>query len=398
MLTFQNKGLIDLAAITTFGVSVKEGKNPIGFFGTGLKFALAITARLGGKIVLYHGLQRIEFKPSKIEVRGKQFGSLDMIVEGGQTSPLPFTTELGKLWKPWQAFRELFCNGMDEPEFTHAQAAIRPKAGYTTLEIHNCPQLEEAYRDRGVYILDSKPAFATKQGEVHSQPGAGLYYRGVLVAEGKNTAYTYNLLRDMTLTEDRTLKDSYTYYYYLGEILLTCTDSTMCKRIITAMCDGGTVESLALNYCSKPEPSPEFLTAAKAAHRKLGDRLPKELRTMLEAACPKEFGPKAIKLSKFDQAKVSKAVRFLAAIGHKIDYQIKCVESLGEGILGQAKDETIWLSRLALDKGVKIIAGAILEEQLHLERGFYDCSREFQDFLLDRYLTVAEEYVYGEPL
>lgn len=35
MITFHNPGVLDLTAATTFGVSVKEGVNPIGFFGEG---------------------------------------------------------------------------------------------------------------------------------------------------------------------------------------------------------------------------------------------------------------------------------------------------------------------------------------------------------------------------
>lgn len=41
MLTFHNPGELDPRLITTFGVSIKESTNPIGYFGTGLKYALA---------------------------------------------------------------------------------------------------------------------------------------------------------------------------------------------------------------------------------------------------------------------------------------------------------------------------------------------------------------------
>ena len=44
-------------AIRTLGVSVKVGDSPIGYFGTGLKFALATILRKGGEIVLKRGLQ-----------------------------------------------------------------------------------------------------------------------------------------------------------------------------------------------------------------------------------------------------------------------------------------------------------------------------------------------------
>ena len=49
MIIFQNKGLIDVHAISIMGVSVKED-NSIGFFGTGLKYAIAVLLREGIKI------------------------------------------------------------------------------------------------------------------------------------------------------------------------------------------------------------------------------------------------------------------------------------------------------------------------------------------------------------
>lgn len=47
MIIFRNAGTIDPKSITTFGVSSKENPGAIGFFGTGLKYALAILLRHG---------------------------------------------------------------------------------------------------------------------------------------------------------------------------------------------------------------------------------------------------------------------------------------------------------------------------------------------------------------
>ena len=47
MIVFENPGEIDIRSISTFGVSVKEGDNPIGFFGTGLKYAIVVLLRTG---------------------------------------------------------------------------------------------------------------------------------------------------------------------------------------------------------------------------------------------------------------------------------------------------------------------------------------------------------------
>lgn len=49
-LYFLNNGEFDVSAMLTFGVSAKESDNPIGQFGTGFKYAIAIILRLGGSI------------------------------------------------------------------------------------------------------------------------------------------------------------------------------------------------------------------------------------------------------------------------------------------------------------------------------------------------------------
>ena len=44
-VSFITPGQIDLENVFTFGISAKESDNPIGFFGTGLKFAIATLLR-----------------------------------------------------------------------------------------------------------------------------------------------------------------------------------------------------------------------------------------------------------------------------------------------------------------------------------------------------------------
>ena len=54
MIIFENKGLIDVHAISIMGVSVKE-EGSIGYFGTGLKYAIATLLREGQKITIWRG-------------------------------------------------------------------------------------------------------------------------------------------------------------------------------------------------------------------------------------------------------------------------------------------------------------------------------------------------------
>ena len=73
MISFQNNGLIDIAAVTTMGVSVKEGDGAIGYFGTGLKFAIATILREGGEVTLWRGLEKHIFTATLLTVRGEDF-------------------------------------------------------------------------------------------------------------------------------------------------------------------------------------------------------------------------------------------------------------------------------------------------------------------------------------
>ena len=108
-IIFSNPGLIDPRLITVLGVNVKEGTSPIGFFGTGLKYAISVLLRNQCSIHIYAGQDAYAFSTREETIRGKTFSVVHM-----NDQPLGFTTELGKNWKPWMALRELYSNAKDE--------------------------------------------------------------------------------------------------------------------------------------------------------------------------------------------------------------------------------------------------------------------------------------------
>jgi hypothetical protein len=108
-LVFSNPGTLDINLVKLLGVSVKESENPIGFFGTGLKYAIATTLRLGGSLTILTDGQRYEVSGRKVLLRDKEFTQVMLNDE-----PLGFTTELGKQWEAWMVVRELYSNALDE--------------------------------------------------------------------------------------------------------------------------------------------------------------------------------------------------------------------------------------------------------------------------------------------
>ena len=124
MIIHEPLGLIDLRAFTTFGINAKPNTNsPIGYFGPGLKYAIAVLVREGLKVTVWIGTEPHEFYCEPSNFRGKDFSLIRMRRQRGVTrkwmaTDLPFTTELGKNWKLWMALRELHSNTLDENGLT----------------------------------------------------------------------------------------------------------------------------------------------------------------------------------------------------------------------------------------------------------------------------------------
>jgi len=70
----------------------KEGDNPIGFFGTGLKYALAILLRTGHKVAILSGTSKHRFALKDVKIRGQDFQVVTM-----DRHELGFTTQVGKI-------------------------------------------------------------------------------------------------------------------------------------------------------------------------------------------------------------------------------------------------------------------------------------------------------------
>ena len=109
IVKFGNETEIEPEVWSTFGVSVKNGSNPIGMFGTGLKYAIAVLLREGRHISITSAGREYAFDVVEKNIRDKAFNICRC-----NGKDLPFTTELGKTWELWQAYRELYSNCLDE--------------------------------------------------------------------------------------------------------------------------------------------------------------------------------------------------------------------------------------------------------------------------------------------
>jgi len=382
---FQNDGLIDMAAVTTLGVSVKEGSGPIGYFGTGLKFAIATILRNGGHVTVYRGLEPYAFATEPDTVRGEVF---DFVTMNGQR--LGFTTSLGRDWLPWMAFRELASNCRDEGGIYSTSRDYLLADGKTTIVIGGDAMLD-VWPDRHSIMLESEPLFANEYIEVHPGHGEYVYYRGVRIHNpARTTSLRYNLRKSIDLTEDRTAKYAFEVEYAIAQGIAAMDDRHLLRRALNcgpdylehhlniatwhasdAFCEVS--HSLAMSAESNPNANP---SAVSKARELVLDRL--------------EPG-QGMALQPVHQMMLDRASAMLRSGGFDIEaFPVICVETLGPQICGMAKDGKIFLSALPFQKGTREVAATLLEEYAHLRSGQSDCTRGFQNWLFDQLLVQAE--------
>jgi hypothetical protein len=99
-----------------------------------------------------------------------------------------------------------------------------------------------------------------------------------------------------------------------------------------------------------------------------------------------------------DDAIQEHPIRLLAYLTPNIQYPIQIVKWLGEGVYGQAKGGTIYLTKQAFDTGTKKLAAILFEEFVHNHYNLLDETREMQSWLFERIVTMGEEFALGEPL
>ena len=386
-VSFQNPGLIDPRCISTIGVSVKEGENPIGFFGTGLKYAIAIILRGGGRISIWRGMDELHFDTATASIRGKDFSVVRM-----NGIELGFTADLGKHWEVWQAFRELHCNAKDEGGITKA-GKIDPAEGTTVVHVE-MPEMLACYYDRAKYLLETSPIMDGPHAAFHPGPSAGIFYRTVFVGRisPKPHLYTPNIIEQITLTEDRTIADTWSVGGAIARAILRCEDAEFLERFLTAPGDYAESE-LDLDW--PYEPSDAFM---RTVRKLLPDRSRPCNASAKKVYEKRQPAPELVEatLLPYEEKALRKAITFCHALRFPVDeFPIVLVESLGENIFGMAnlRRRHITLARRAIQMGDTFLASTLIEEWAHIKHGYRDCSREMQNWLFEQMVTFGAAYL-----
>lgn len=391
-VVFKNRGLIDVRAITTFGLSAKDSSNPnpIGYFGTGLKYAIAVILRNGLSIKICSGLDEFTFRKSSEFFRGKKVDIIRMEGTAVDSMELPFTTELGKNWDLWQAFRELYSNCLDEYGQTTAEAEMQQSIEGITQVIVTGEKFVELFENRSEIFLQGAPLVETPHVQVHGGASNNIFYRGIRVASFKEQLmYRYNITKYMDLTEDRTIKYHFQIRDSIVDSVLSSNDEKYIESILTA--PEGSFES-ELDFTDNREiMSEEFRKVIASLRRRQPEKTNKKALDIFERTLQPEEKYEFYTPTEEETAALIKAIDFLAKLNISVDdYQIINIKSLGETTLAYVQSDKIYLSSRLYSMGTKQIASTLFEEWAHLKYGYQDCTRTMQTYLFDTVISLGE--------
>lgn len=377
---FCNVEPIDLNAIALMGVSVKVGDSPIGFFGTGLKFSIATLLRTGHEVTLIRNGETIPFRVCLETIRGENF---DRVCMGEER--LGFTTRLGRTWEPWQAYRELACNCMDE------QGSINdfsPEVAYGTVFAVSGEAIEQCHRNRREIFLSTRPISANDECEIHQGGGVNAFYRGVRAHKhGRPALFTYNVTAQLDLTEDRTIKAPCMLEHYAECAVASADDEDLIQAAL--MAPEGTFEH-GFDYggiCEKP--SPAFMEVA--FRLRANAHCNRAAVKLWEKYADIKLTYDEVETDPFEDEVIDRALALVRRLGANIERaDFIVVEGLGESIFGAVRNQRIMIARRTLDMGHRFVASTLYEEWLHKTEGLADASRDMQNLLFEKLFAMVE--------
>ena len=368
-LYFTNPGEIDLDASLILGVNAKINENPIGKYGSGLKYAIAVLLRTGHDITIWSGLEENIFYAKTGTTRGVEYNQV-----WRNDQALGFTTHLGTNWEVWQALRELKSNAQDElGEVTDDVQHIHPEEGHTVIEVTGSG-IMFAWENRDKYFLSTPEIGHGPHVKIHE--GSGIYLQGILV-DDLPTAFAYNL-NSAKLTEDRTLADVWTVTYHIVAALLDQEDTTFLRTILEADCH----EWKLTWYDTLTISLPNRALLRQAA--KAGTIKSQNIRSLANGLVTTEFHARPATLA--EHKMIQEGYRVLAELD--LDhYEVGVATSLSEGIYTTTHDGEPYLGGGVFQMGQRTVTGALLEVLLKV-RGESDY--EIREFILDSFIRHLE--------
>ena len=415
-IKIQNKGEIDINSLLLLGASSKkENKDAIGYFGSGLKYSIAVLLKNKIKFHIFSGEKEIKVTTVKKNFRGISF---EVIKINNRLTSL--TTEMGPNWRSWFAVREIYCNAIDEGESSlKLSDSVVGEKEKTTIFISFDERLKDMFDNWNDYFSDKREDLIVDDAGTKIFSGNSkkiiIYRKGIQCYESKQKALFHYDLKWIEINESRIIDSHWSLTAYLPDYIAKIATKEIVVRFFDNYKD--TFESTLL-WGSVIYFNENWLKVINGRRLVIdsvagyftdqiakGDCLilPKELIESLR----NYFGTKIIVLgisNDFEEGikleiterqalYITDALGFLKKGGIIVDAPIVVYKFEDKDTLGLAENGEIRLSQHLFEMGKREVISTILEEASHIESGYGDKTREFQNFLFNKLISLLEDKV-----
>jgi hypothetical protein len=403
-ICFYNNGTLDKRAFTMLGLSAKADDKAIGFFGTGFKYAIATLLREGLDVKVHvmqenGDVREYGFFTRRDTFRDKEFDFIHYYydVPGARfENELPFTTHLGANWKLWQAYRELYTNAIDEGgsvELIEDIHGFNPMAGDVCVYVVG-DEFIKVYEQHNKYFIKADTVaegYNIRCVTKIEDSDNCVYYKTMYTGTqlDKPSHFTYDYVGTVSLTEDRTLADTWSLRHHISRLWLEFMDyDTLIEHLPYVANEKMYEGRLSDDYCT---PSADFVRACtylSEQHRSM----PMWARDAFNKSRPFNEQVESFKPNKWQRAHMKRVEQIMHHCGCFIDMDkvITCA-SLPDDVLGLFKNNIIYIAKAAFERGFVALLGTVYEEWLHMHKHCDDGSRVMQNALVDKVATLMEQ-------
>lgn len=421
-MEFSNPGEVPINAFKLLGASTKRNQTgKIGFFGTGLKYAIAVMLRDEIEFKIFIGEKEVKIGTRSTDFAGNKVGVIT--VNGEKTS---MTIDAGIDWEPWFAIREIYSNALDEGGTMELADEPKPEADTTKIYIKMSDKLGNVASDWQDYFsmkrkaLDENAIEFPDRSDIYRilekrnpQTPYTIFRKGIRVQQYKyqNSLFDYDV-SNISINESRVARSDWESRQRSAEALALTTKPEIVNKFIhgwtgnyiehdnefwsyvfddSRSFSGNKFSSTWLQCLKKYRIVPKDLTGfygitpktiglpsklAKLLYEQFGDQLTIEGTSKVHyietGKFPDEFEP---------------ALNILAKSGFNYQKENIITAKFRDGsVVGMfdRDNQKIVISEIAINWSTKDKAQLLLEEILHAESGFSDNTREFQDFILEK--------------
>lgn len=422
---FINKGEVPVNAFKLLGASSKRGDDSkIGYFGSGLKYAIAVLLRQGVDFKVYSGLKEV-----KIGTRTTDFlnQKIQVITINGEKTSI--TLDAGIDWEGWFAIRELYSNALDEGGNIETEA-IKPEAGFTKIYIDSSGnRLGDVFRNWQKYFTNKRPSvyednvYGRILPKISGDQNFVVFRKGIRAYDRTYPSiYDYDLAF-LDINESRIAKHTWQVWENCSRLLakssLEVIESFVNLSSIqdfqeytewqdefwswgTSRFSEAWLEAIADRELIPSRFAGHFLVNNKIPSHQLvlPDRLIEKLRDFFGIARVKLAGEDKSYFVCADQSGVKDvevSLKRIAMLGYNYRGSTPTIVAFKDfDCRGSLDDNGILISEKLIGGSEDKLDSVVLEEIIHYGLGYDDLSRPMQNWLFDEVIRLGKENLERE--